>query len=205
MPIGTLTLKSKDVDSFTTEVVEETRIVSHLRATVKTDVAREMMNLPELKHQPEKLKNQKLLNLRGQLADHTLDVKRTTVCCHMHQAIAENKTEDSIMTEAMAFAVNSCTPAAMETRTILRLLRIAKAFVMTLLVFVIWLLCMVAAPKILQNGTLTLTVKNAKNLNLADVTEIKIISTTKDRVKMFANTIPVLQKLFTSLHRDQES
>lgn len=128
------------------EVVEGTRIVSHPKATVKADVVSERMN-QELKHRKEQLKSQGPHNLQGQLADHRLVDKRTTVYYRTHQEIAVNNKEDSTMTEATAFAVNSFTLAAMETRTTLRPLKTAKVFVMTLLAFAIWLLCMVDAPK----------------------------------------------------------
>lgn len=128
------------------EVVEGTRIVSHPKATVKADVVSERMN-QELKHRKEQLKSKGPHNLQGQLADHRLVDKRTTVYYRTHQEIAVNNKEDSTMTEATAFAVNSFTLAAMETRTTLRPLKTAKVFVMTLLAFAIWLLCMVDAPK----------------------------------------------------------
>lgn len=203
LQIGTLTLKSNGVGSSIMEAVEETRIVLHPKAIVRADVVSERMNQePNLRQ--ELLKSQDPHNLQGQLADRLLVDKRTTAYYRMHQEIAVNNKEDFTMTEATAFAVNSYTLAAMETRTTSRPLKTVKVFVMTLLAFAIWLRCMVDAPKTLQNGTSTPTAKNVRSSNLADVMEIKITSTTKDLVKMFAGTTPAHQKLSTSLPQDHE-
>lgn len=193
LPIGISIQKSRDADNSIMEDVAETIIVSPQKVIAKADVAREMRNHQEHSHR-EGMMHPDQLNHQGKPADHPLGGKRTAVCCLMHLETVASRIEDSTMTEAMEFAVNSSTRAVMETKITSRRLKNVRAFVMMLLASVIWRRFTVDARKISQSGIMMHTVRNVKSLSSAVVTGIRTISMTRDHVKMLADKTAVLLK-----------
>lgn len=202
--IGISTRKLRGADSSTTADVAEMKIVSQPKAIAKTAAGKETSSLKHrLQGENQKFENQikEPLTLQGARNDQPLEDRRKAACFLTSQEIAANSTEDIITTEATEFAVNSFTQVVMETRTTLKRSKNAKASATMPLVFAIWLHYTADALKTSQNGTTMRIVRNAKNLSLADATEIKITLTTKDRARMPANTIVARQKL--TMHQPQ--
>lgn len=193
--IGISTLKSKDVGSSITEAVAETKIVLRQKLIARVDVRKEKKNHQEHKHLVGmRLKDQ--LSHQDNPADQPLDDKRTAACYHMHLETVVSSIEDSTMTEVTEFVVNSFTLAVMVTKITLRHLKNVRAFVRMLLACVIWRLYTVDAQKISRNGIMMHIVRNVKSSNSAVVTEIRTTLMTRDHVKMLADRIAALPKLY---------